>query len=172
MLNEQSLLYPEQIKRLLDLYAGHPQADALVNRLFPYLDFRLQPLDTIPLGISRIGGWPDLPPDFSWSSQRGVLDDVFMQLRCSELCPDPVSRLLPPSGMLYFFGWNECSVIYLPEDQVRELVPSVPSFNEKGQENQPDPPYAPHAIIDCSPQFMFRHPSNLILRDLDLVDFD
>jgi len=171
-MDNQSLLYPEQIGRLLNLYAGHPQADALVRRLFPSLDFRLEPLETVPPDISRIGGWPDLPPGFSWPSQQGVWKHFFLQLRCSQLCPNPISRLLPTSGMLYFFGWNDCSVVYLPEDQITALVPSVPPSLEGGQEKPYDPPYAPHAIVDCSPRFMFRHPSRLTMRDLDLADFE
>lgn len=168
----QSLLYPEQIGRLLDLYAGHPQADALVQRLFPSLDLLLKPLETVPLGISRLGGWPDLPPDFSWPSQQGVWKPFFMQWRCSQLSPDPISRLLPTSGMLYFFGYDDCSVIYLPEDQITALVPFVPPLLEEGQEKQYGLPYAPHAILAYTPRFLFCHPYSLTMRDFDLADFE
>jgi uncharacterized protein YwqG len=59
--------------------------------------------DTIPIGASKFGGRPDLPPDFIWPEWKGTGLTFLAQFQLSELVSYDVERLLPNDGMLYFF---------------------------------------------------------------------
>ena len=59
--------------------------------------------DTIPVGASKLGGRPDLLPDFVWPEWKGVGLTFLAQFQLSELVAYDVERLLPSEGMLYFF---------------------------------------------------------------------
>src|SRR5690349_1139828 len=59
--------------------------------------------DTIPVGASKFGGRPDLPPDFIWPEWKGTGLTFLAQFQLSELVAYVVERLLPSEGMLYFF---------------------------------------------------------------------
>lgn len=74
---------------------------------FKFTDKKAEPLQT------KIGGKPDLPPDFEWYYYKGTdyNDDVranrplsFMaQINCAEIKKYDRDNLLPEKGMLYFF---------------------------------------------------------------------
>lgn len=79
------------------------------------LRLSLQEESTIPLGQSKVGGYPDLPETLAWPiadyqqksygwtlSGRVALPFV-VQLTCSELAPFDPTGLLPKQGRLYFF---------------------------------------------------------------------
>ena len=68
--------------------------------------------DACPIGSSKIGGKPDLPPDFEWFYYRGESFDGLVdtrplsflaQINCEEARKYDNDKLLPPKGMLYFF---------------------------------------------------------------------
>jgi uncharacterized protein YwqG len=59
--------------------------------------------DTIPIGASKLGGRPDLPPDFVWPEWKGAGLTFLAQFQLSELIAYDHVRLLPSAGMLYFF---------------------------------------------------------------------
>lgn len=59
--------------------------------------------DTIPVGASKLGGRPDLPPDFVRPEWKGAGLTFLAQFRLSDLIAYDVERLLPSKGMLYFF---------------------------------------------------------------------
>jgi uncharacterized protein YwqG len=59
--------------------------------------------DTIPLGASKLGGRPDLPPDMAWPERDGKPLGFLAQFNLAEVAPYDVEKALPPSGMLYFF---------------------------------------------------------------------
>lgn len=57
----------------------------------------------LPLGVSKLGGLPDLPPDFQWP-YCGVKPLTFIgQFRFSELTSHDTANLLPSHGILYYF---------------------------------------------------------------------
>jgi uncharacterized protein YwqG len=57
----------------------------------------------IPVGVSRLGGSPDLPPQAPWPAWKGIPMSFVGQLRLEELAPlDPLRRL-PAAGLLSFF---------------------------------------------------------------------
>lgn len=84
-------------------------------------DKKAEPLQT------KIGGKPDLPPDFEWyyyegEDFNGVTENrplsFIAQINCAEIKPYDKDDLLPDTGMLYFFyelgtmTWG-----YSPEDK-------------------------------------------------------
>jgi uncharacterized protein YwqG len=77
-----------------------------------------------PLGVTRLGGLPDLPPGMAWPVVDGVLLEFVGQFRLADLAPYDAEERLPPTGMLYFFfdgmltgygrgeGQDRCAVLY------------------------------------------------------------
>ena len=59
-------------------------------------------LASVPIGHSRIGGTPDLPPNFEWPKWEGYFVPLLAQIDLSEV--EAASGLLPSSGRLYVFG--------------------------------------------------------------------
>ena len=64
------------------------------------------------VGCSKIGGRPDLPPDFQWfyianECYNGEVEYVHLsflaQINCEEAHPYDKNNLLPKEGLLYFF---------------------------------------------------------------------
>ncbi len=76
----------------------------------PGIDFRLLPdAPPVPVGGTKIGGCPDLPPDFVWPHYRvpegdGTRPLAFMaQVNLAEAALHDPRHELPPTGMLLFF---------------------------------------------------------------------
>lgn len=57
----------------------------------------------LALGESKIGGSPDLPPDFAWPEWRGAPQAFIAQINCAEAYDFDSQGVLPRTGMLYFF---------------------------------------------------------------------
>jgi uncharacterized protein (TIGR02996 family) len=57
----------------------------------------------IPVGASKFGGGPDLPPEAKWPVYRGAPLSFLAQINLAELAPSPACRELPASGMLSVF---------------------------------------------------------------------
>lgn len=78
--------------------------------------------DNIPVGTSKFGGNPDLPPDWQWptikrSGQEWPLDFI-AQINFAETKPYDVENELPDHGMLYlFYDLDEQPWGNVPEDR-------------------------------------------------------
>lgn len=59
--------------------------------------------DTIPLGTTKIGGKPDVPKGFEWPKYYDNPLSFIAQINMAEIVPFDTERILPASGMLYFF---------------------------------------------------------------------
>ena len=57
----------------------------------------------IPIGHTKMGGNPDLPPDFVWPTYNDLPLTFLAQFRFSEISIYDIDQLLPTKGMLYFF---------------------------------------------------------------------
>lgn len=80
-------------------------AESLIKMLAPSIRIGLKPTrpDDLPLGASRFGGTPDVPPDFDWPHCVDRPMSLVAQLQLSDVAPlDPAGRL-PAEGWLYFF---------------------------------------------------------------------
>lgn len=64
-------------------------------------------IDKIGLGQSRIGGQPDLPPEFRWPRFDGLALSFIAQLDLHELATQPDVLPLPKEGYLVFFYDSE-----------------------------------------------------------------
>jgi uncharacterized protein YwqG len=73
----------------------------------------------IPIGTSKMGGSPDVPPDFVWPQWNGIPLTFIAQFRLSDVKPYDVEDLLPESGMLYFF-FESMSYCLLPLEEIRK----------------------------------------------------
>lgn len=62
-----------------------------------------------PVGVSKIGGLPDMPPGVDWPTWKGGPLSFVAQLQLSELQASKAGEILPAQGLLYFF--------YDPEQQ-------------------------------------------------------
>ena len=54
-------------------------------------------------GETRLGGHPDLPPDFDWPQYGGAPQSFIAQVNLAEIHPYDLDRVLPPAGLLSFF---------------------------------------------------------------------
>ena len=61
------------------------------------------PIDELELGQSRIGGQPDLPPQFQWPRFAGLELSFIAQFDLAELAVQPSVLPLPKQGYLVFF---------------------------------------------------------------------
>jgi uncharacterized protein YwqG len=65
---------------------------------------RLQEVDgDLPLGASRVGGVPDLPPAMKWPRSHAGPLAFLAQIDLAEIAPLDREQLLPRQGTLYFF---------------------------------------------------------------------
>jgi uncharacterized protein YwqG len=78
--------------------------------------------DSLPIGASKLGGSPDLPPGFEWPYTRENKPLIFIaQFRLSEIAPYDVEGILPPRGRLYFFYQADQSW-YQEDDHIRRPI--------------------------------------------------
>jgi hypothetical protein len=61
-------------------------------------------LDALPIGGSRFGGVPDLPPELPWPLFDGKKLPFLAQIDLAEAGNSP-NQLLPPEGWLFAFGY-------------------------------------------------------------------
>lgn len=57
----------------------------------------------VPVGASKLGGLPDLPPGLAWPEWKGVPQSFIAQIRLEDLHDFNVAKALPQQGMLWFF---------------------------------------------------------------------
>lgn len=62
--------------------------------------------DKMPLGVSKLGGRPDLPADVTWPVFNNKPLSFLAQLNLEELCNVYDHTDMPKTGMLYFFYDN------------------------------------------------------------------
>ncbi|MEQ9032537.1 MAG: DUF1963 domain-containing protein, partial [Aggregatilineales bacterium] len=65
---------------------------------------RVNDEDDLPPGISKFGGQPDLPPDYTWATARGESLAFVGQINLADCAPFEVQPALPNTGILYFFN--------------------------------------------------------------------
>lgn len=79
---------------------------SLVDRLaLPGLRLEAWPTpdESIHLGVSRLGGLPDLPPGHAWPAMNGAPMSFVGQIRLQEAHAIPGGEALPATGLLSFF---------------------------------------------------------------------
>jgi len=104
------------------------------------------PTESVPIGKSKFGGLPDVPPGFRWpwvyDTDRHYPAIFVAQINLKDVSPLDPTGLFPPHGMLYFFegiddiSGNFTPVLYHPFDT--QLTPAInpeedPRFWEFGE---------------------------------------
>ncbi|WP_240491457.1 YwqG family protein [Pirellula sp. SH-Sr6A] len=80
-------------------------------------------MDTLPIGASRIGGVPDVPPDFSWPRYKGSPLSYIAQLQLEEVPFGMIDLPLPPRGsLLFFYDSEQRTWGFDPQDRGSALV--------------------------------------------------
>lgn len=107
----------------VDEVLGHPALAGVAPRLQALarpairLHLGISDEDRIPIGVSKLGGLPDLPPGLTWpvsgpdgppNGPEAFGGDVIAlpfiaQIRMADLVPYDVGGLLPSAGMLWLF---------------------------------------------------------------------
>ncbi len=59
--------------------------------------------EDIPVGASKIGGRPDIPPGVVWPGRYQIAHSFLAQINLADVAPHDEAQLLPISGRLYFF---------------------------------------------------------------------
>ncbi|HEX6798786.1 MAG TPA: YwqG family protein [Ktedonobacterales bacterium] len=80
-------------------------AEEIDRRMLPGIRLQAQVVsgDVLPLGSSKLGGQPDLPPGIDWPVWKGTPLAFLGQFRLPELSEFDVDGSLPGDGLLYFF---------------------------------------------------------------------
>ena len=71
----------------------------------PSIRLYTTPVDeaSLPVGVSKVGGLPDLPANLTWPEFEGLPQSFIAQIRLAEVRPYDVEGVLPETGMLWFF---------------------------------------------------------------------
>ena len=107
---------------------------------------RVSPVDdssTVPIGVSRLGGSPDLPADGQWARHPDddLLLDFIGQINLAQL--PAVGQSLPDSGLLLVYSQQENAaenphairfVTSSTDSLVRAAVPDAASFSDEDTE--------------------------------------
>jgi uncharacterized protein YwqG len=79
-------------------------ADSILSLVKPSIRISVAAIEEeLPVGVSKLGGTPDLPPEWEWVEIDGKPLEFIGQIRLEEVAPFDVQSLLPKSGILYFF---------------------------------------------------------------------
>ncbi len=108
----------------------------------------------LPLGASRFGGLPDLPPGAAWPERDGVPMEFIAQFRLDELAGlDPRGQLPAAGALLFFYNsqWahsdmepdGACCAVLFHAGPVSELVRATPPAVEWQSEFSDTPQIAP-----------------------------
>jgi uncharacterized protein YwqG len=92
-----------KLQQLIAKYKLERVADRLETIILNAIEISKSSSNEPVLGGSRFGGVPDLPPDFKWVTWKGRSLNFLAQFNCEELSKYDLDRVLPNSGILYFF---------------------------------------------------------------------
>lgn len=95
----------DEIRRALRDAGLERLANQVEQLVLPAIRIDAQPVneDELPVGASKLGGRPDLPPGVAWPERDGQPLGFLAQFNLAEVAPYDVEHALPPTGMLYFF---------------------------------------------------------------------
>ncbi|GHO49532.1 YwqG family protein [Ktedonospora formicarum] len=71
----------------------------------PSIRLNAQPTtdESLPIGVSKLGGMPDLPLDIPWPVWHNLSQSFIAQINLRDTHPYDANKLLPERGMLWFF---------------------------------------------------------------------
>ena len=95
----------KQVAEIIDSLAPERIRETIINLLADSIRIKIKTVkDTnIPLGYSKIGGFPDLPDVFVWPEWKNEPLSFIAQINLAEIGFYDTAGLLPKSGLIYFF---------------------------------------------------------------------
>ena len=80
-------------------------ADEIARLVRPCIRIHTTPTndDEIPVGVSKFGGLPDVPTDFSWPEWNGQPLAFLAQINLATIATNPIAKPLPSDGLISFF---------------------------------------------------------------------
>ena len=93
----------EEVLRLAHEHGLERVSERIEHLLRPGIHISKAEASDLPTGCSRFGGLPDVPAGFAWPHWRDRPMGFLAQIRCEDLATCDSTRLLPVSGVLYFF---------------------------------------------------------------------
>ncbi len=110
-------------------------------------------LGGLPLGHSRIGGVPDLPPDVQWPTPDGKKIPFIAQLKLADF--PAVHRLLPAAGHLFVFVLSDNDYSHFPPPTVvflyRGAAESLMRARRPVEDDEVFLDAAEDGVYDCLP---------------------
>lgn len=101
--------------------SSFPNKDELIKLIKPGLELGVKPIEIAQqqVGASRIGGIPDLPDHMEWPYFEGQPHAFVAQINLGEIPDFPGRKLLPETGLLYFFfePTHDFGLLLPPESQ-------------------------------------------------------
>lgn len=114
--------YRETLLNWIDELELSSYRDKILNLELPSLQLtklaNVTDLQDIPVGVSKLGGLPDLPPDITWPEYKDHALDFVAQINLNEIArfEDVLDVPLPATGLLSFFfdasQWGEVDAFY------------------------------------------------------------
>jgi len=133
----------EQISGLIRQKAPPRLADAVEQSVRESLLLRTTPMpeEEMPVGRSRIGGMPDLPPDAEWPTWNDQPLAFIAQIHLSDLPPHEFLEVLPSQGVLSFlYSAQQETWGFAPQDKGSWRVLHL---EEQGLQRRTPPPGLP-----------------------------
>ncbi|HFK1718394.1 DUF1963 domain-containing protein [Bacillus thuringiensis] len=93
----------KKIEVLIDKYELTHLKEELINTIFPCIKVVPKQQETVAIGSSKMGGFPDLPASFEYPKHKGNPLQFIAQFNLSNLQNVGMDHNLPKTGMLYFF---------------------------------------------------------------------
>lgn len=128
------MLTRERMRELIEQHGLSDRTDEIMADARPSIHLTLRyDVDEadIPIGVSKMGGSPDVPEGFEFPKWNEQYLSFIAQIRLSDAKPFDLENLLPATGMLYFFcefglyldepygeAFNSYRVIYLNDEAV------------------------------------------------------
>lgn len=99
---------PEELEkklRSIPTHVSQASKDFLIQSIQPAIGIKTNKVEesALPIGCSKIGGKPDLPPNFQWPLYINEPLAFCAQYNCLEISAFDKKGMLPSKGMLYVF---------------------------------------------------------------------
>jgi uncharacterized protein YwqG len=106
-----------KVRTLLEKHQLQHLTKDVLAYLRSCLSLRLERAQELPVGVSKMGGLPDLPPNSEFPIYKGRPLTFIAQYNLAELAAVPFETGLPAQGMLYFFYDADKQEVWGESDQ-------------------------------------------------------
>lgn len=120
--------------------------------------------ESVPIGTSKLGGLPDLPPGLAWPKWKTSHLTFVGQMNLAEL---PASELLPDVGILsFFYDPDQSAWGFDPKHKEGFRLWHFPEVSQLIRTAEPEPSTFPCAQLSFEPFLSLPDPSLKSARDL------